>query len=236
MLGKRNKERKKKNVPKAGRRLITVSDGKSLISEQFRTMRTNITFAAPDHDVQTILVTSSIPGEGKSTTAANLGVVFAQEEKRVLMIDADLRKPTLHYAFGVFNVIGLSSVLTRKNAFYDAIQETTIAGLNLLPSGPIPPNPAELLASKTMDALFEELKKLYDIIIVDAPPVLPVTDAQILSNKCDGTLLIANAGIVTKEVVIKAKSALAGSQARIMGVVLNNYKIAKNRKRYYQYE
>lgn len=235
MLGKRNKERKKKNVPKAGRRLITVSDGKSLISEQFRTMRTNITFAAPDHDVQTILVTSSIPGEGKSTTAANLGVVFAQEEKRVLMIDADLRKPTLHYAFGVFNVIGLSSVLTRKNAFYDAIQETTIAGLNLLPSGPIPPNPAELLASKTMDALFEELKKLYDIIIVDAPPVLPVTDAQILSNKCDGTLLIANAGIVTKEVVIKAKSALVGSQARIMGVVLNNYKIAKNRKRYYQY-
>lgn len=235
MLGKRNKERKKKNVPKAGRRLITVSDGKSLISEQFRTMRTNITFAAPDHDVQTILVTSSIPGEGKSTTAANLGVVFAQEEKRVLMIDADLRKPTLHYAFGVFNVIGLSSVLTRKNAFYDAIQETTVAGLNLLPSGPIPPNPAELLASKTMDALFEELKKLYDIIIVDAPPVLPVTDAQILSNKCDGTLLIANAGIVTKEVVIKAKSALVGSQARIMGVVLNNYKIAKNRKRYYQY-
>ncbi|WP_413365665.1 CpsD/CapB family tyrosine-protein kinase [Lysinibacillus sp. 3P01SB] len=236
MLGKRNKERKKRNVPKAGGRLITVSDGKSLISEQFRTMRTNITFAAPDHEVQTILVTSSIPGEGKSTTAANLGVVFAQEEKRVLMIDADLRKPTLHYAFGVFNVIGLSSVLTRKNAFYDAIQETTVAGLNLLPSGPIPPNPAELLASKTMDALFEELKKLYDIIIVDAPPVLPVTDAQILSNKCDGTLLIANAGIVTKEVVIKAKSALAGSQARIMGVVLNNYKIAKNRKRYYQYE
>lgn len=235
MLRKRNKERKKKNVPKAGGRLITVSDGKSLISEQFRTMRTNITFAAPDHDVQTILVTSSIPGEGKSTTAANLGVVFAQEEKRVLMIDADLRKPTLHYAFGIFNVIGLSSVLTRKNAFYDAIQETTVAGLNLLPSGPIPPNPAELLASKTMDALFEELKKLYDIIIVDAPPVLPVTDAQILSNKCEGTLLIANAGIVTKEVVIKAKSALIGSQARIMGVVLNNYKIAKNRKRYYQY-
>ncbi len=235
MLRKRNKERKKKNVPKAGGRLITVSDGKSLISEQFRTMRTNITFAAPDHDVQTILVTSSIPGEGKSTTAANLGVVFAQEEKRVLMIDADLRKPTLHYAFGIFNVIGLSSVLTRKNAFYDAIQETTVAGLNLLPSGPIPPNPAELLASKTMDALFEELKKLYDIIIVDAPPVLPVTDAQILSNKCEGTLLIANAGIVTKEVVIKAKSALVGSQARIMGVVLNNYKIAKNRKRYYQY-
>jgi protein-tyrosine kinase len=235
MLGKRNKEEKKKNVLKAWRRLITVSDGKSLISEQFRTMRTNITFAAPDHEVRTILVTSSIPGEGKSTTAANLGVVFAQEDKRVLIIDADLRKPTLHYAFGIFNVIGLSSVLTRKNAFYDAIQETTVTGLNLLPSGPIPPNPAELLASKTMDALFEELKKLYDIIIVDAPPVLPVTDAQILSNKCDGTLLIANAGIVTKEVVIKAKSTLVGSQARIMGVVLNNYKIAKNRKRYYQY-
>lgn len=198
-------------------------------------MRTNITFVMPDHEIKTILVTSSIPGEGKSTTVANLGIVFAQEDKRVLIIDADLRKPTLHYIFGIFNTIGLSTVLARKSAFYEAIQETLESGLYILPSGPIPPNPAELLSSRKMDALLEELKKLYDVIIIDAPPTLPVTDAQVLSNKCDGTLLVAHSGVVTKELIMKTKATLVISQANIMGVILNNCKIPRSHQQYYSY-
>ena len=236
MFGRKNKDKKKRQrLLQTGRSLITISNSNSLISEQFRTIRTNITFAMPDCEVKTILVTSSIPGEGKSTTAANLSVVFAQEDKRVLIIDADLRKPMLHSTFGVFNIIGLSNVLARKSGYYEAIQETQVVGLYLLPSGPIPPNPAELLSSKTMAALLEELKKIYNVIIIDAPPILPVPDAQILANKCDGTLLIVQSGMVAKDIVIKAKATLAASQATIMGVVLNNFKMPKSQQRYYQY-
>ncbi|WP_431029557.1 CpsD/CapB family tyrosine-protein kinase [Lysinibacillus sp. LZ02] len=236
MFGLKNRRNKKKlKVAKMGRRLITISNRKSVISEQFRTIRTNVTFAIPDQEVKTILVTSSIPGEGKSTNAANLGVVFAQEGKRVLIVDADMRKPTLHYTFDIFNTIGLSTMLARKSVFYDTIQETPITGLFILPSGPIPPNPAELLSSKMMDAVLEEMKKTYDIIIFDAPPLLSVADGQILSHKCDGTLLIVNSGVVPKEAVLKAKATLITSQANIMGVVLNNYKMSRNRKQYYQY-
>ena len=146
-----------------------------------------------------------------------------------------MRKPTLHHTFGIFNTVGLSTVLSRQNEFNSAIQETPIVGLFVLPSGPIPPNPAELLSSKSMDAFIEEMKKDYDIIIFDAPPLLSVSDAQILSHKCDGTLLIVNSGVAEKEDVLKAKSILTASQAKILGVVLNNYKMPKNRKYYYQY-
>lgn len=229
------KKNKKQKAWKMGDRLITISDGRSIITEQFRTMRTNISFALPDYGVKTILVTSSIPGEGKSTNAANLAVVFAQDGKHVLLIDADLRRPTMHQTFGIFNTIGLSSVLVRRSAFYEAIQETPISGLSILPSGPIPPNPAELLSSNAMTVLIEEIKKVYDIVIIDAPPVLPVSDAQILSNICDGTLLIANSGVVKKEEIIKARNTLTVSKGKIVGVVLNNFKMPRNSKYVYEY-
>ncbi|ATP42368.1 capsular biosynthesis protein [Solibacillus sp. R5-41] len=216
------------------RKLVTVSDSKSIISEQFRTIRTNIAFSMPDQELKTVLVTSSTPGEGKSTIAANLGVVFAQEGKRVLIIDGDLRKPTLHQTFKTFNKLGLSNVLAKKAAFYEAIQETSIEGLNVMTSGPIPPNPAELLSSKALDILIQDVKKDYEMIIFDAPPLLVVSDAQILSNKCDGTLLIANTGVVEKEVVVKATAILATSQANVLGVVLNNY-VFPSHKHYYDY-
>ena len=236
MLGLKNKSKKKKSKLAAmGRRLITISDSRSIIAEQFRTIRTNIKFAVPDKDLKTILVTSSTPGEGKSTNAANLGVVFAQEGKKVLIIDADMRKPTLHHTFGIFNTVGLSTVLSRQNEFNCAIQETPIVGLFVLPSGPLPPNPAELLSSKMFDAFIEEMKNNYDIIIFDAPPLLSVSDAQIMAHRCDGTLLIIHSAVAEKEDVLKAQSILATSQANILGVVLNNYKMPKNRKYYYQY-
>ena len=236
MFGLKNKRNKKKSKLAAmGRRLITVSDSRSIIAEQFRTIRTNIKFSVPDTDLKTILVTSSTPGEGKSTTAANLGVVFAQEGKKVLIVDADMRKPTLHHTFGIFNTVGLSTILSRQNEFNCAIQETPIVGLYVLTSGPIPPNPAELLSSKTFDAFIEDMKKSYDMIIFDAPPLLSVSDAQVLSHKCDGTLLIVHSGVAEKEDLLKAQSILTTSQAKVLGVVLNNYKMPKNRKYYYQY-
>lgn len=231
---KSRKQKKKLKLSKMARKLVTVSDTRSIISEQFRTIRTNITFSMPDQELKTILVTSSTPGEGKSTTAANLGVVFAQEGKRVLIIDGDLRKPTLHHTFKIFNEIGLSDILVRKASFNEAIQETFIVGLYVMTSGPISPNPAELLSSKMMDEILRDVKRDYDIIIVDSPPLLSVSDTQILSNKCDGTLLIVNSGVVEKEVVQKATAILAQSQAKVLGVVLNNY-VSPSNKHYYDY-
>jgi protein-tyrosine kinase len=231
----RKKKKDKLQSLRIARKLVAISDTKSYILEQFRTLRTNITFSMPDQELKTILVTSSTPGEGKSTNAANLGVVFAQEGKRVLIIDGDLRKPTLHETFKTFNKVGLSNVIAKKAAYYEAVQETFIVGLNVITSGPIPPNPSELLASKAMDALLLDVKKDYDIIIIDAPPLLSVSDPQILANKCDGTILIVNTGVVEKNAVQKAKTILSNSQSKILGVVLNNYKTTSHQKYYDMY-
>jgi len=218
-------KRTKKSGRKMGRQLVTVGNRNSFVSEQFRTIRTNITFAMPDQQIKSILVTSATPGEGKSTNAANLGVVFAQEGKKVCIVDADLRKPTMHYTFRLLNIRGLSNLLTTQYALSDVLNSTDIPNLFVLTSGPIPPNPAELLSSKAMDGVIRQLINDFDIIIFDAPPLLSVTDAQILSNKCHGTLLIVNSGAVENASVLKAKNSLEASKANILGVVLNNYKI-----------
>ena len=231
----RRKNKKGSQRSKIARKLVAITGTKSFILEQFRTIRTNITFSMPDQQLKTILVTSSTPGEGKSTNAANLGVVFAQDGKRVLIIDADMRKPTLHYTFKTFNKIGLSNVIAKKAAFYEAIQETFIVGLNVITSGPIPPNPSELLSSKSMDALLLDVKKDYDIIIIDAPPLLSVSDSQILANKCDGTLLIVKVGVVERVTVQKAKAILDNSQTKILGVILNNYVTPRHHNYYEEY-
>ena len=184
-----SKEKSKKKQPKMlARKLITVQDPKAIVSEQFKTIRTNINFSMPDKDISTLLITSSTPGEGKSTTSANIAVAFAQSGKKVLIIDSDMRKPTAHHTFAVKSEMGLSDLLTRQHTLEEVLQKTTIERLDLITSGPIPPNPAELLASKTMDHLIEVLKDKYDLVIFDAPSVLSVTDAQILSNKCEGVI------------------------------------------------
>jgi len=219
------KRANKKNLRKMGRKLVTVGNRNSFVSEQFRTIRTNITFAMPDQEIKSILVTSATPGEGKSTNVANLGVVFAQEGKKVCIVDADLRKPTMHYTFRLQNIRGLSNLLTTQYDLSDVLNNTDIPNLFVLTSGPIPPNPAELLSSKAMDSVIRQLINDFDMIIFDAPPLLSVTDAQILSNKCDGTLLIVNSGAVENASVLKAKISLEASKANILGVVLNNYKI-----------
>lgn len=228
------KKRKEKNATTLARKLITVVNPKAVVSEQFKTIRTNINFSMPDKDLKTLLITSSTPSEGKSTVSSNVAVVFAQEGKRVLLVDADMRKPTVHHTFKLNNTCGLANVLTRQATIDDVIYESGIEGLRVMTSGPIPPNPAELLTSQMMAMMMQEVAHQYDVVIFDAPPILSVTDAQILSNKCDGTILVVNAGVAEKAGVVKAKEALTASQANIVGVVLNNIKLERDHY-YYQY-
>lgn len=227
-------KRKKIRLQMLGRKLIAFINPTSMISEQYRTVRTNIKFAMPDLDVKTILFTSASPGEGKSTTAANVGIVFAQEGKKVLLIDSDMRKPSMHYTFQTTNSPGLSNILSKQWSVADVIQKTFIEGLDIIPCGQIPSNPAELLGSSMLDSLINAMKVKYDVIIIDAPPVLTVADAQILANKCDGTILVVSTKKTKKESIIRAIEVLHSSKAKILGTVLNNYKI-KSDGNYYHY-
>ncbi|WP_053365614.1 CpsD/CapB family tyrosine-protein kinase [Bacillus sp. FJAT-27245] len=226
--------KKKKKASLSNRRKLVASlDPKSVVSEQYRTIRTNIQFSSVDEDIQAMMVTSAGPGEGKSTTAANLAVVMAQQEKKVLLVDADLRKPTVHYTFDLVNQYGLTSVLAKSKSLDQAIRSTDIPFLSVLTSGPIPPNPAELLGSKSMKEMLEEAKKQFDVIIFDTPPTLAVTDAQILANLCDGVLLILYSGKSEIEQATKAKDLLVAANGKILGVVLNQKKIKNDTYSYY---
>lgn len=213
--------------------LIVQNNPKSPVSEAYRTLRTNIQFAAFDKDMKTILVTSSGPQEGKSTTAGNLALALAETSKRVIIIDCDLRKPSLHKNFKISNQRGLSNLLI-ENLKIDAVVVKHSENLDLLPSGTIPPSPAEMLSSNRMKNFLEEAKKLYDYIIIDTPPVIAVTDAQILSTMADGVLLVASSGEVEREAIIRSKELLQRVNANILGVVLNKVEV-KGRRGYGYY-
>lgn len=208
--------------PDQVRQLIAQINPRSPISEQYRTLRTNMEFSSVDKELKTILVTSSSPSEGKSMTTANLAVVYAQQGKKVLLIDADLRKPTVHYTFRLDNLKGLSNILVNEARLEEAAYATGINDLDVISSGPIPPNPSELLGSRRMESFIQEASKLYDYIIFDTPPVLAVTDAQILANIVDGTILVIRSGQTESELAIKAKEALEPAKAKLLGAVLND--------------
>lgn len=216
-------------------KLITLANPKSPISEAYRTLRTNIQFSSIDKTIKTIMVTSSGPSEGKSTTIANLAVTLAQMDKKVLIIDADLRKPTVHTFFFLPNRIGLTNVLAGTEPIDLAIQRTTEHNLQVLTSGPIPPNPAELLSSNKMANLVKEMAELYDYVLFDTPPVLAVTDAQLLSRYIDGVIIVVNNGKTKREMAAKAKILLENVKANVLGVVFNN-KDSKQQQAYYYYE
>ncbi|WP_438349486.1 CpsD/CapB family tyrosine-protein kinase [Paenibacillus sp. FA6] len=202
--------------------LITESNPISPISEGYRMLRTNIEFSTLDRQLQVIMITSSNPNEGKSTTSANIAVSFAQANKQVLLIDADLRKPSQHHIFGKSNRIGLTTALFKQKELSEIIQQSNTENLSILQAGPTPPNPSELLSSKQMATLLDTIRGMYDVIIIDTPPILSVTDAQIVATLSDGVVLVIESGKVKKEMVLKAKASLMHVNAKLIGVVLNN--------------
>lgn len=225
--------RKKSKKTNHRRKLIAKHFPKSPVSEQYRTLRTNIQFSYLDGDLKTIVVTSSGPGEGKSTTSANLAVVFAQQGKKVLLVDADMRKPTVHHTFSLLNTRGLSSVILKQTTLEEAVENGVEENLYVLPSGPIPPNPAEMLDSKAMDEFLAEAEENYDLIIFDSPPIHAVTDAQILANKCDASILVVSSEETERDMAVKSKELLASSKGKFLGVVLN--KRRQTQSSYYYY-
>ena len=216
------------------RHLITKISPRSPISEQYRTVRTNLQFASADEEIQTLLLTSAGPSEGKSMTTANLAVVYAQQGKKVLLIDADLRKPTIHYTFRLDNLKGLSNVLVGDIPLQEAVVPSAVQDLDLISCGPIPPNPSELLGSKRMQRMIAEARELYDVIIFDTPPVLAVTDAQILSAFVDGSILVVRSKRTETESAQKAVESLKAVNAKILGTVLND-RDKKESNHYYYY-
>ncbi|MFC3039857.1 CpsD/CapB family tyrosine-protein kinase [Virgibacillus xinjiangensis] len=227
----RKKDQSKKNSKV--RSLITKLSPRSPISEQYRTVRTNLEFSSVDHKLQSLLVTSAGPGEGKSMTTANLAVVYAQQGKRVLLIDADLRKPTVHYTFRLDNLKGLSNVLVGETSLQDAVGQSDVDNLDVMSCGPIPPNPSELLASNRMVRLLEEAKQAYDIVIFDTPPVLAVTDSQILATLVDGAVLVVRSKQTENDAALKAIDAISSVNAKVLGTVLNDRN--KKEANYYYY-
>ncbi|WP_371372125.1 CpsD/CapB family tyrosine-protein kinase [Sporomusa aerivorans] len=216
------------------RQLIVHEDAKSPVAEAYRTLRTNIQFAKIDGELKVIMFTSAGPGEGKSTTTANTAVAMAQAGKKVIIIDCDLRKPVQHKIFGKRNR-GVTNILVEDRSVEELIQNTEIDNLQVLTSGPIPPNPSELLGSVKMREIINDAKKLADIVIIDAPPTVAVTDACVLASGVDGIVLVLGAGLVRPEMAQKAKELLRNANGHVLGVILNRVEIEEEHAYYYYY-
>jgi len=214
--------------------LITLTEPTSPMAEAYRTLRTNIQYSSIDKKIKTVLITSSGPGEGKTTTSSNLAVVMAQGGNKTILVDCDQRKPKVHRVFKLSNASGLSNMLVKESEMQVGIQKTNIPNLHVLTAGTRPPNPAELLGSEKMKKFMEQLELNYDFVILDTPPIIMVTDAQILAQYADGCLLVVASGEAEKDLVIKAKSLLDKVNAKILGVILN--KVDSTKKGYYHYQ
>jgi len=230
---------KVKTTKESAAGLVAYSEPKSAAAEAYRTLRTNIQFASPDKPVNILLATSTSPDDGKSTTIANLAITFAEAGSPTILLDADLRRPHLHTIFGLPNDTGLTTLIAEMarskggTAPAPPLQSTPVANLQVLTSGPVPPNPAEILASKRMGEVLDMLKGQADYILIDTPPIIAVTDAAILSARVDGVLLVVNAGKTRRDLAIKARDMLQQINANILGVVLNNAKVDKSAYTYY---
>lgn len=208
-----------------GVKLITAIHPKSIISEQFRTIRTNINFMAIDKAIKTLAFTSANVSEGKSTVTDNIAIVFAQSGRRVLLVDADLRRPTLSTSFRIDGRQGLTTVLTSHEQSVDLsqiIKPSGIENLDLMPSGPIPPNPAELLGSKRMQAFLKTARENYDLVILDVPPMLEVTDTQVISHNLDAVVLVIRRGGTQKMAARRSVELLKLAHANLLGYVMND--------------
>ncbi len=214
--------------------LVTLAEPRSPIAEAFRSLRTNIQFASVDKPLQSILVTSALPSEGKSTVAANLAITMAQSGKRVVLLESDLRRPSVHRYLKVPNRMGLSTMFVRPQVYLDGnLQGTRIPNLKVLTAGDLPPNPSELLGSERMQAILRQLREQADVLILDTPPMMAVTDAVVLAPRVDGVLLVARPGGTKNSALRTAVEQLRRTGANILGVVLNEVQMKGYRYRYY---
>src|ERR1051325_3753958 len=203
--------------------LITLTDPRTAAAEAFRSLRTNLMFSSVENPLHTLLVTSTAQSDDKSATLANLAVTFAQSGNKTILVDSDLRKPAQHEIWGIPNDRGLTTMMIEDGAMSSPpLVNTEVDGLQVLPSGPLPPNPADILSSQRMNALIGVLKARANYVLFDAPPVLAATDAALLGAKLDGILLVVKAGHTRREHTVRAREALDRVHVRILGAVLSN--------------
>ena len=215
--------------------LSTLTDPRSPVAEAYRTLRTNLEFSSLDHPLRSLLVTSTADSADKVVTLANLAVIMAEGGRKVVLVDGDLRKPELHTLFGVDNVSGLSELLLADSPIVDVpLQDSGIDNLSLLTSGQLPQNPSVLIGAKHMAEVIATLAELADLVLVNAPPVIAVTDAALLASQVDGTLLIIRAGSTQREHVQRAKALLDKVNARLVGAVLSNASLDSSVSSYYR--
>lgn len=216
-------------------RLISHFKPRSPISESFRSLRTNLELSVPDKKVSSLVVTSAGASEGKSTVISNLAIAYAQFGMKVLLVDGDMRKPTIHKMFSTPKKPGLANMITKRSKMDESIFKTEIDNLYVMPAGSLPPNPSELLGSRAMKELFAQLRKQFDKIFFDAPPLMAVTDAALLGAMTDGVLLVARAGEAQKEVVVHLQQEMKNTKIKIAGTVLNDVNPKNTSSGYYYY-
>ncbi len=219
-----------------GNELLISKDSRSSMAEAYRQLRTSILLSTAGHPPKSLLITSSLPTEGKTTTAINTAISLAQTSAKVLVIDGDLRRPRLHSVFGLSNVEGLSTILSnqfKKSEILDVVQHDTESNLYLLPSGPIPPNPAELIGSDQMKAILEVFEDEFTHVVLDSPPIASFTDGVLMASRVDGVILVVQSGKSSRQVVQRSRQLLVDIGAKIFGVVLNNVNLKSQDSSYY---
>jgi len=215
--------------------LIVQSAPGSLMAEAYRSLRTSLLLSVADHPPRSVLVTSSMASEGKTTTAINLAVALTQSGARTLIIDGDMRKPRLHQVFGLGPVPGLSSFLTGSARLQEVIHSSTVENLFVIPCGAVPPNPAELILSSRFSHMMDAVREYFEYLIVDSPPLAHVSDARVLANKCEASLMVIKAGSTSRHSLLKGVEDLSDSKARLAGAVLNEYDVRSGSGKYEYY-
>lgn len=230
-MKKSEKKRKALKTP-----LIVEDNPKSIISEKFRGIRSNIMFSGSNNEINNIIVTSEKPTSGKSIVSANIAITYSQAGYKTLLIDGDMRKPTQQYLFECSNYDGLSNLIIEKSDFDRAIRSTRVENLDLLTSGPVPPNPSELIASKRFEKIFKKLKEMYDFILIDTPPIVTVTDAQVFLQYVPECVMVIDVEKNNKNELKKAKQLIENADGRILGAILNKMPKEKGSNYYYREE
>lgn len=236
-MGIFNKNKKKINDDSAkyGVNLVAELYPTSAIAEQFRTVMTNISFSNVDGSIKSMMVTSADPSEGKSTFSANLAITYAEQGRNVILVDADMRKPTVHKTFNISNQTGLSTILSGKSTVEDTIKYTSIDNLNVITSGPIPPNASALLGNQKINDIIKKFNQPNDLVIIDVPPVNTMTDASIISTMVDGTIVVIPQGVAEKKKIKLALKQLKNVNANILGAVMNMSSDELSDNYYYYY-